>query len=338
MQLYNVKIDNAIDKLKSMNAKKILLQLPDGLKPESFDIFNKFSEHFGVVISSGAFYGACDIGNMEVYNNVDCIVQFGHSEIPNINYPKPVIFIEYMYDKIELDDNIFDKLRENSIKNIGLLSSVQYYNQMFYVEEKLKKLGYNVIIGKNDERLKYPGQVLGCNFSSAHSISLYVDAYLLVSTGLFHGIGAQLSSDKPVYILDLNDKKIKNIKDNVDKFLRKRYGKIERAIDAKKFCVVIDTKIGQYRKKLAYDIYNKIKSLGRDAIIITTDNVSPSDFENIMCDAVVFTGCPRVSIDDGDKFKMPVLTPIEFEQLFKFKNNNKYVMDEIVAVDYSPIK
>jgi len=333
-----VKIDEAIEKLKDINAKKILLQLPDGLKPESFDIFNKFSKYFNVIISSGSFYGACDIGNMEVYNNVDCIVQFGHSEIPNIKYPKPVIFIEYMYNKIELNDDIFNVLKNNNIKNIGLLSSVQYYNEMIYVENKLKNLNYNVIIGKNDKRLKYPGQVLGCNFSSAHSISLYIDAYLLVSTGLFHGIGAQLASDKPVYILDLNDKTIKNIENDVDKFLRKRYAKIEKALDAKKFCVVIDTKIGQYRKKLAYNIYDKIKSLGKEAIIVTTDNVNPSDFENIMCDAIVFTGCPRVSIDDEDKFKMPVLTPIEFENLFKFKNNNKYIMDEIVSVDYSPIK
>ena len=67
MQLYNVKIDNAIDKLKAMNAKKILLQLPDGLKPESFDIFNKFSEHFGVVISSGA---------LSIFTLYNCIFGF----------------------------------------------------------------------------------------------------------------------------------------------------------------------------------------------------------------------------------------------------------------------
>ncbi|MCL5989531.1 MAG: diphthamide synthesis protein, partial [Candidatus Thermoplasmatota archaeon] len=52
-----------------------------------------------------------------------------------------------------------------------------------------------------------------------------------------------------------------------------------------------------------------------------------------MCDAVVFTGCPRVPIDDAGKFKMPVLTPPEFQQLFGLKKAGKYVMDEIVSVD-----
>ena len=107
----------------------------------------------------------------------------------------------------------------------------------------------------------------------------------------------------------------------------------------REYTIVIDTKIGQYRKKLAYSIYNKVKSIGRDAIIVTADNINPVDFQNLMCDAVVFTGCPRVSIDDEDKFNMPVLTPIEFEQLFGFKGNNKYIMDEIVGVDsYSPMR
>lgn len=334
-----MEVDDAIIRLREMKASKILLQIPDGLKPESFNLFNKFSKEFNVIISSQSFYGACDIGNMEVYRDVDCIVQFGHSEIPNIKYTKPILFIEYFYKQIELDDDIFSILAENLVKNVGLLSSVQYYKEMEYVNGKLKELGYNVIVGNVDGRMKYPGQVLGCNFSAAHSIAAKVDAYLLVSTGLFHGIGAQLSTDKPVYILDLNNRSIRNIQPDIDKFLRKRYARIEPAIDAKKFAIVIDTKIGQYRKKLAYSIYNRVKGMERDAIIVTADNINPVDFQNLMCDAVVFTGCPRVSIDDEDKFSMPVLTPIEFEQLFGFKSNNKYIMDEIVGVDsYSPIR
>ncbi|MCL4327758.1 MAG: diphthamide biosynthesis enzyme Dph2, partial [Candidatus Thermoplasmatota archaeon] len=44
-----------------MGAKKILLQLPDGLKPQAYDLFNALSRQFSVVISSGGFYGACDV-------------------------------------------------------------------------------------------------------------------------------------------------------------------------------------------------------------------------------------------------------------------------------------
>ncbi len=321
---------DVVEQLKAMNARRILLQIPDGLKPSAFRLFNMFSKDFNVIISSQGFYGACDIGNKEIYDNVDCIVQFGHSEIPNIKYPKPVIFVEYRNDVIDLDEKIFHELKR--YKSIGLLSSIQYYDEMLYVAEILKGLGIKVVIGKTDKRMKYPGQVLGCNFSAVHSASLNVDAFLVVSTGMFHAIGAQLASDKDVYLLDLNEKRIKNIKSDVDAFLRKRYARISRALDAKKFCVLMDTKIGQYRRKLAEHIYNEIIDLGMQAILVTADNVNPYDIENLRCDAVVFTGCPRVSIDDEEKFNVPVLTPQEFKSLF-IKRSNRYIMDEIVSVD-----
>ena len=53
-------------------------------------------------------------------------------------------------------------------------------------------------------------------------------------------------------------------------------------------------------------------------------------------DAVGFTGCPRVSLDESDKFPMPILTPPEFQQIFGLRESNRYVMDEIVAVDQLP--
>ncbi|AAT43015.1 diphthamide biosynthesis enzyme Dph2 [Picrophilus oshimae] len=321
---------DVIEQLKAMNAKRILLQIPDGLKPSAFRLFNMFSKDFNVIISSQGFYGACDIGNREIYDNVDCIVQFGHSEIPNIKYPKPVIFIEYRNDVIELDESIFYDLKKYN--TIGLLSSIQYYDEMLYVSDILKRLGIKTVIGKTDKRMKYPGQVLGCNFSAVHSSALDVDAFLVVSTGMFHAIGAQLASDKDVYLLDLNERRIKNIKNDVDLFIRRRYLRISRALDARKFCVLMDTKIGQYRRRLAEHIYRELLSLGKDAILVTADNVNPYDIENLRCDAVVFTGCPRVSLDDEEKFSVPVLTPQEFKSLF-IKRSNKYIMDEIVSVD-----
>ena len=333
-QQLNITIDEVISKLDEIRARKILLQLPDGLKPHVFDYFSRLSEKFSVIISSEPFYGACDISTMDVYKDVDCIVQLGHSEIPNIKYPKPVIFMEYRVQReIEIDDQVFQTLKEKGHKKIGLLCSVQYVDQMHQVKGILDRMGFETHIGRQDARMKHPGQVLGCNFSSAHSISANVDCYVVVSTGKFHAIGAQLASDREVFILDMNERKLIPIKDETDRFLRRRYGKISRARDAQKICVVTDTKIGQYRIRLAETIMEQAKSLGMQSILLTANHIRPSDYENMRCDAVVFTGCPRVSIDEQDKFTMPILTPPEFQQLFGFKKTSKYIMDEIVAVD-----
>ena len=323
-----------MDRLEELKAKKILLQLPDGLKPNVFQYFNRLSEKYSVVVSSEPFYGACDISTPDVYADVDCIVQLGHSEIPNINYPKPMIFMEYRVEKeINIDEYVFQPLKELGYRKIGLLCSIQYIDQMQKVGAFLGSIGFEVIVGKQDSRMKYPGQVLGCNFSAAHSISAEVDCYVVVSTGMFHAIGAQLASDKDVFVLDMHERRLNEIRPETDKFLRRRYAKLFKARDARKICVVADTKIGQYRIRLAERIVEQAKAQGLEPVLLTANDVRPSDYENMRCDAVVFTGCPRVSLDEGDKFPMPILTPPEFQQIFGIKENKRYVMDEIVAVD-----
>lgn len=332
-----VDVEDTISRLERMGARKILLQLPDGLKPHAFEYFNRLSSKFSVIISSDPFYGACDIGNEELYKNVDCIVQYGHSVIPNIKYPKPVIFQEARNESsVSIKPEIFSILKESGFSRIGLLSSIQYMDRMVEVRNLLTGMGFDVVIGKQDDRLAYPGQVLGCNFSSAHSVSRDVDAYVIVSTGMFHAIGVQLSSDKDVFLLDLNYLTLSSIKNEMDLFLRKRYARLSRAADARKICIVFDTKIGQYRRKLAEVLLEQVRELGKEAMLLSANDVKPSDYENLKCDAVVFTGCPRVPIDDADKFSMPVLTPPEFQSLFGIRKTKQYVMDEIVAVDDLP--
>lgn len=329
-----IDIESTITKLKDMNAKKILLQLPDGLKPRVFEYFTRLSSEFSVIVSSEGFYGACDTGNMEVYRDVDCIVQLGHSRIPNINYPKPVIFEEFRNDReVEIDPAVLKPISESGFRKVGLVASIQYMDEMQHVRDALIKSGIDVRIGSTDKRMNYPGQVLGCNFSAAHSVEADVDCFLVVSTGMFHAIGVQLSTSKDVFLLDLNDRTLRNIKDETDRFLRKRYGALYRARDARKFCVVVDTKVGQHRKNLADVMIRDIGKIGGEAVLLTTNEVNPMDYENMRCDAVIFTGCPRVPIDDQEKFRMPVMTPPEFQSLFGIKKTGRYIMDEIVAVD-----
>ncbi len=129
---------DAILKLRELGARKILLQLPDGLKPDVFRYFTEFSREFSVIVSSDPFYGACDIGNQEVYGKVDAIVQLGHSVIPNIEYPLPVIFIEYRSGaSVEIDPHIFDVLSQSGYTKIGLLASIQYMDHMEKVRQIL---------------------------------------------------------------------------------------------------------------------------------------------------------------------------------------------------------
>jgi 2-(3-amino-3-carboxypropyl)histidine synthase len=334
--LFSMKLqtETIIEKLRKIGARKVMIQVPDGLKPGVFDLFNTLSKEFGIVISSDPFFGACDVGDSVLYNDVDCILQLGHSEIPNIKYPKPVVFVEYKEEKIpEINESHFQDLMDRGVQKIGLLFSIQYVEAADRVKAVLVKMGFDVLIGKNDGRLKYPGQVLGCNYSTGHSILKDVDCFLLVSTGMFHGLGAQLALQKDVYLFDLNDLTLRNLAPEADRVIRKRYAWIERAMNSRKICIVIDTKIGQKRERLAKALEEQARKADLEPILIYSNNASPTDYENMRCDAVVFTGCPRVPIDDQERYSMPVLTAPEFRAAIKAVRNNRYVMDEIVSTD-----
>ncbi len=327
-----------IERLKEIKAKRILLQLPDGLKPHVFDYFNELSKNFNVIVSSSGFYGACDTGTMDEWKNVDAVVQLGHTEIPNVNYKVPVIFEEYINeDHRSFNDLDLTELERNNYKNISLAYSIQYRQSAEELSKFLKEKGYNVSMGKHDSRLKYDGQLLGCNFSPLHDQESRNDCHIIVSTGVFHALGAQLSVEKEVFILDMSEPfRLRSMKSEAERHIRRRYANMARALEAKKFVVAVDTKVGQYRMKLAEKMIKEIQDMGKSAVLAYSNESSPVEFENMMADCIIFTGCPRVATDDFDRYKSPILTAQEFNMIFKKKGNGKYIMDEIVNVDTMP--
>jgi len=60
--------------------KKVLIQLPDGLKPQAEQIVNFLEKktESEIFVWAGSCFGACDIPNVKGY---DLIIQFGHSSL-----------------------------------------------------------------------------------------------------------------------------------------------------------------------------------------------------------------------------------------------------------------
>lgn len=78
---YNLELDRAVEEIKSGDAKTLLLQFPDGLKPYAIEIAEYLEKEIGVEIKIwlGSCFGACDVPESEV----DLLIQFGHSEWKN---------------------------------------------------------------------------------------------------------------------------------------------------------------------------------------------------------------------------------------------------------------
>lgn len=80
--VYHLRID--IDKLKEeikrRGWKKVLIQLPDGLKPRAKEIADELEKAgIEVYIWIGSNYGGCDIPEVDF---VDGIINFGHKRGP----------------------------------------------------------------------------------------------------------------------------------------------------------------------------------------------------------------------------------------------------------------
>jgi len=78
--MYDLELDRIISEIRKKKAKTILIQLPDGLKPEA----GKIAEHIEKNTKCQAFiwlnscFGGCDIPITNT--KIDLIVQFGHNQ------------------------------------------------------------------------------------------------------------------------------------------------------------------------------------------------------------------------------------------------------------------
>ena len=79
--MFKINLTKAIEEIKKSKAKKVLIQLPDGLKPKATEIVNKLQQETKAEIHiwSGTCYGSCDQPNVEEYN---LLLHFGHTKWP----------------------------------------------------------------------------------------------------------------------------------------------------------------------------------------------------------------------------------------------------------------
>lgn len=89
---YNLEVEKAVSNIQSAYANKVLIQLPDGLKPQAKEIKDRIEAETSAeaLIWLGSCFGACDIPYYTEKMGVDMIIQWGHSQITQETEPEPV--------------------------------------------------------------------------------------------------------------------------------------------------------------------------------------------------------------------------------------------------------
>lgn len=293
----------ALESLKKCSAKRIFLQYPEGIKLRVQQISKDIEkEGYEVVICTEPCFGACDIRDFEAARlGCDTILHIGHEDY-GAKSDLPVVFWEYFIpsNPVPILEKEYSKLEK--FDKIGLATSIQFVDAIEKVKSFLESRGKIVVAHK---ALQHPGQILGCHLVAATAIEKDVDCFLCISAGKFYGLGLVMKTDKPMLCLDLERGEIFDL----DSFKKK----VERIIawnrcqfdDAKKVAILVSWKRGQMKQP--FDMKKKLEGMGKEVYMLSMDEITPEKLMGLEIDVAVNLACPRIGIDDLERYKIPIL-------------------------------
>jgi 2-(3-amino-3-carboxypropyl)histidine synthase len=300
-----------IKKLRKLRAKKIFIQFGEGLKLRIQEIAKAIEkEGFQVFLCLEPCYGACDVRDNEAkLLGCDAILHIGHEKFVK-KTSLPVVYWEYFIEANPLPILEKEFLKLKNFEKIGLITSIQFVKLIPIVKKYLEKRGKKVFVHKS---LQYPGQILGCDLRAAKAIEKKIDCFLCISAGKFYGAGVVLITNKPVLNLDLEKEEIYSLED-----FKKKTEKIiawNRSLldEAKNVGILVSWKKGQLKNPLS--IKKEIEKFGKEVYILIMDEITPEKIDGLKLDILINLACPRIGIDDLEKFKIPVLNYYNLKNL-----------------------
>jgi len=306
---FDLEEERLISEVKKRQAKRVLIQLPEGLKTEGPHLASAVEKTGALaVVSADPCYGACDMAFQDAQSiGADLLVHYGHSEMTHLE-PVPTIYFEAKA-VVSVKGAVKKALSLlKPWKNIGLVTTVQHVDMLGEARQTLLKAGKSVAVG-DAGRMKHAGQVVGCDYSNAKAVAQDVEAFLFVGGGRFHAIGVALATAKPTVVADPYEGRAYLVESEVKKILKQRLASINEAKQAVEFGVLIGLKSGQKRLDEALWIKKKLGEARKKATLLALREVTPEalmQFPTI--EAFVNTACPRISLDDASRFLKPVLT------------------------------
>ena len=363
---HDFELDDLVAKIKENDHRLVALQVPEGLKMQALEMMDSIETESAakVVLAADPCYGACDLVHDKMkLMGVELVAHMGHSQM-NIDSGMPTHFIPVTYDgdpelspvpppdPTQGDSGISSRMTHPPIlpeseeqakekfldavgrvaplegAKLGLVGSIQHLHLLPDYVKRLEKAGFDVEIPIGGERLTFPGQVLGCNYSGDDPS---IGHYLFLGSGDFHPIGLVLHTGKPLAMLDPYTGEATEMSfERIERILRQRFGYIMQIADCKTFGILIGEKPGQMRRNLALRMKRMLESHGKKGYLLAMDHVGPDLIDFYPVDAFVNTACPRIAIDDAVKYAKPLVTPYELEvSLGEKKWEHGYQFDEI---------
>lgn len=292
---------------------RVLVEVPLGMRELGFELVKYLLNNgLNAILSARSIWGACDF---LVTKDYDVVLHVGHALPPNIKR-----IIDQNYGIRE-----FSEHGEVSMVRLGGGETVIFSPAYYKPHEELIKplIGKFKDLPKKDFIIAYslPYKLYAEKLSHALNAKLAPSAitgcfigYPIPGTVFFVGGGyfypltfKLLKPSTKVYLVDVFRQVIEDIEPIYRKTLLLKVSNTQRVLESKRVAIVVTRKPGQRRMDLAMEAQSVLKELNKDFVIVDGDELSPDAIDNLPVDGVINTACPRIGIDDLDRFMKPVI-------------------------------
>ncbi|XP_069040251.1 2-(3-amino-3-carboxypropyl)histidine synthase subunit 1 isoform X2 [Lepisosteus oculatus] len=309
---YNFEIHKTVWRVKQVKAKRVALQMPEGLQMFACTIADIIERFTGAetLVMGDVTYGACCVDDFTARAlGADFMVHYGHSCLVPIDSTAGIKML-YVFVDIQIDTPHFlDTVRFNFPRgsSLALVSTIQFVAALQSASSELRP-DYDVVVPQC--RPLSPGEILGC---TSPRLERPVSAILYLGDGRFHLESIMIANpDTPAYKYDPYSKVFSREHYDHDAMRAVRRQAIEAARRARRWGLILGTLGRQGNPKILEHLESRLQALGLPFVRVLLSEIFPSKLDLLAdIDAWVQIACPRLSIDWGSAFSRPLLSPYE---------------------------
>uniref|UniRef100_A0A7M4FCA5 2-(3-amino-3-carboxypropyl)histidine synthase subunit 1 n=1 Tax=Crocodylus porosus TaxID=8502 RepID=A0A7M4FCA5_CROPO len=309
---YNFEVHKTVWRVRQAQAKTVALQMPEGLLMFACtiaDIIERFTGAEAMVMGD-VTYGACCVDDYTARAlGADFLVHYGHSCLIPIDAVQGIKML-YVFVDIKIDTSHFlETVRFNFRpgSRLALVSTIQFVSALQAASQELRP-DYEVCVPQC--KPLSPGEILGC---TSPRLAQDTDAVVYLGDGRFHLESIMIANPGiPAYRYDPYSKVFSREHYAHERMQRARQEAICTATRARSWGLILGTLGRQGSTHVLQHLESRLQALGLPFVRVLLSEIFPSKLQLFPdVDAWVQVACPRLSIDWGEAFSKPLLTPYE---------------------------
>ncbi|KAL8198924.1 UNVERIFIED_CONTAM: Diphthamide biosynthesis protein 1 [Gekko kuhli] len=262
------------------------------------------------VVMGDVTYGACCVDDFTARAlGADFLVHYGHSCLVPID-PTSGVKMLYVFVDIKIDTAHFvETLRFNfpPRSKLVLVSTVQFVSAL---QAATQELSADYTVCTPQCKPLSPGEILGC---TSPRLAKDTDAIVYLGDGRFHLESVMIANPGiPAYRYDPYSKVFSREHYDHERMQDSRKEAIRKASQASKWGLILGTLGRQGSPAILQHLESCLQVLERPFVRLLLSEIFPGKLQLFPdVEAWVQVACPRLSIDWGEAFDKPLLTPYE---------------------------